>query len=341
MPLLPLMVLVASLSACSLVDADLSRCDTDYNIDYELRLVTNMTTELQARLSSDIEMSPTATALRDELKDIFSDHAHDVDLSFYDVKEDSARIHHEQHIMDATQSSYTLYIPVRRYMHVAVANINDNHEVFLEEDELCHKARLVQPRRDTVESHHTGIFTARLPMDIRQGVDQQFDVRLYMANCASALVLDTLGLRFKDIRVFASGFATGLNLADSTYRFDNTPVVRASQVEVDSEGAPLCFTTVTFPSRDVEDTKVIIETEDPFMSETAENPLWRYRVYFTLDDGSVTETILGVNLPLRAGQFKVIRARALPDGSVVPMDSYVGASVTLKWNERPGWEIEF
>ena len=333
-------LLLIVLSACSLIDADMSHCDTDYNIDYELRLVTNMTTELKTELSSEIAMSPTATAIHDQLKDIFSDHAHDVDLSFYDVKEDSARIHHEQHIMDATQSSYTLYIPIRKYMHVAVANIDDNHEVFLEEDEFCHTARLVQPKRDTVDSHHTGIFTARLPMDIKEGVDQQFDVRLYMANCASALVLDTLGSQIKDIRVYASGFATGFNLADSTYRFDASPIVKARRVPVEGEGAPLCFSTVTFPSRDVTDTKVVIETEDPFVSEAAETPLWQYRVYILLADGSITETILGIRLPLRAGQLKVIRVRVMPDGSAMSLDHYVGVSVTLKWNEGASWDLE-
>ena len=335
-----LLALTAGLSACSLIDEDLRHCGTDYNIDYELRLVTNMTTELQTQLSSDIEMSATAMALQNHLQGIFSDHAHDVNLSFYDVKDDSTRIHHERHIMDATQSSYTLYIPIRKYMHVAIANIEDNNEVFLKEDERCHTARLEQPVRDTVDSQTTGVFTARLPMDIKQGVDQQFDVRLYMANCASALILDTLGGHFKDVRVYASGFATGLNLADSTYRFEYTPVVRSRQVAVAGDEAPLCFTTVTFPSKDVEDTRSIIETDDPFVSETADHPLWRYRVYATLSDGSVTETILGVKLPLRAGQFKLIQAKVQPDGSVTPREPYVGASVTLNWIEGTSWDVE-
>ena len=55
-------------------------------------------------------------------------------------------------------------------------------------------------------------------MDIQDGVDQQFDVKLYMVNSASSLVLDTLGSHIKDIQVFASGFANSFDLADSTYR---------------------------------------------------------------------------------------------------------------------------
>ena len=204
-----LMALSALLfTGCVLVDQDMSDCETDYTLDYELRLVTNMTTELQTQLSMAADVN-VSSALQKYMSGIFTDYAHDVNLSFYDVYGDSTRLHNERHIMDANQSSYTLFIPVRKYMHIAIANIEDNHEVGLEKDEICHTSRLFQPIRDTVESHSTGVFTARLPMDIKEGEDQQFDVKLYMANCATALVLDTLGSHIKDIDVYATGFATG------------------------------------------------------------------------------------------------------------------------------------
>ena len=38
-------------AACSLIDEDMRDCETDTRLDYELRLVTNMTTELQTQLS--------------------------------------------------------------------------------------------------------------------------------------------------------------------------------------------------------------------------------------------------------------------------------------------------
>lgn len=334
-----LILLAVAFTGCSLVDEDMRDCETDYTLDYELRLVTNMTTELQTQLGLVTDVN-VASAIKTYLKDVFTDHAHDVDLGFYDVVADSVLLHRENHVMDANQSSYTLYIPVRRYMHVATANVEQNPLLSLDGTEKCHTLRAVQQVRDTITSHKTGFFTARLPMDIKEGVDQQFDVRLYMANCASALVLDTLGSQIKDIRVYASGFATGFNLADSTYRFDASPIVKARRVPVEGENAPLCFSTVTFPSRDVTDTKVVIETEDPFVSEAAETPLWQYRVYILLADGTITETILGVRLPLRAGQLKVIRVRVMPDGSAMSLDHYVGVSVTLKWNEGASWELE-
>lgn len=327
-------------TGCVLVDQDMSDCETDYTIDYELRLVTNMTTELQTQLSMAADVNVSA-ALNQYMSGIFTDYAHDVNLSFYDVYGDSLRLHNERHIMDANQSSYTLFIPVRKYMHVAIANIEDNHEVGLEADELCHTSRLVQPVRDTVESHPTGIFTARLPMDIKDGEDQQFDVKLYMANCASALVLDTLGSHIKDIKVYASGFATGFSLADSTYRYDYTPIVKANKVAVDGPDSPLCFTTVTFPSKDVPSSKVTIESPDDFITDASESTLWRFKVYSTLDDGTVTETILGVKLPLRAGQLKIVKGTILGDGSCMPTAPWVGSIVTLDWIEQPGWEVDF
>lgn len=335
------LVLVAAVSTgCMLVDANMRNCETDYTLNYELRLVTNMTTELQTQLSMAADVN-VAASLRTYMGAIFTDYAHDVDLSFYDVYGDSLNLHNERHIMDATQSSYTLFIPVRKYMHIAIANIDNNGEVGVEEEDRCHRSHLVQAVRDTVDSHITGIFTARLPMDIKEGEDQQFNVMLYMANCASALVLDTLGSHIKDIKVYASGFATGFNLADSTYRFGYTPIVRANKIPVEGAGAPLCYTIVTFPSRDVPGTKTTIESEDAFASETAEKPLWRYRVYCTLGDGTVTETILGVKLPLQAGQLKVIKGTIIENGACVPRPPYVGALVTLDWIEQPGWEVDF
>jgi len=326
--------------SCSLIDEDMSDCGKDYTLDYELRLVTNMTTEIKTELSLDTEIS-VAKALEAYLGEIFTDFAHDVDLSFYDVEGDSVSLHHEKHVMDASQSSYTLYIPVREYMHVAVANVEKNGDVALEKDEKCHTSALTQFDQDTIASHRTGLYSARLPMDIREGKDQEFDVKLYMANCASALVLDTLGSGIRDIKVFASGFATSFSLADSTYRFAHSPIVKADKVPVqDDPDAMLCFAAVTFPSQDVKGTKVRIDTDDEDVTVEAEEALWNFRVYTLLSDGSVTETIMGVKVPLRPGRLKVVKGIILDDGSCVSCVPYVGASVTLQWNEMPEWNVD-
>lgn len=330
---------VAALTGCGLVDEDLGDCETEYKLDYELRLVTNLTTEFQTELSmaADLEV---AAALRSYLKEVFTDYAHDVDLSFYDVVRDEAaadslRLHHERHIMDANQSSFTLFLPVRKYMHLAVANLEKSGAVYLENDAVCHGSRLQQDIRDTVGCHKTGLFTARLPMDIQEGRDQNFDVRLYMANCASALVIDTVGSHLRDVRVFASGFANAFHICDSTYRFQYSPVVRPDPVPLDVPGR-LCYATVTFPSRDVHDTRTIIDSEDPSVSELAEGSLWRYVVYVTMPDGTVTASVLGVFRPLRPGHFRIIKVKVLENGAVQTGDPAVAVSVTLDWT--PGQE---
>lgn len=331
--------LLPVLSGCSLVAEDMSDCETDYHINYELRLVTNMTTELQTQLSmsTDVEV---ASALETYLKDVFTDYAHDVDLSFYDVYGDSLRLHHENHIMNATQSSYSLYIPVREYMHVAVANISETPQLQLLEDEKCHTAILQQVVQDTIDTYKRGVFTARLPMAIQEGEDQQFDVKLYTTSCAHALVLDTLGSHIKDMKVFASGFATGFSLADSTFRYSYTPVVRADKVPVgNTPGEPLCYAAVTFPSRNVPETKEIINT-DGFVTDVASESIWRYIIYTTLSDGTVTETILGVRIPVLPGQLKIIKCTVTDDGAVNPQAPWVGAMITLDWSNGASWEVE-
>ena len=318
---------------CSLVDENLSDCETDYKINYELRLITNMTTELNTQLetniSTEVDVS-AAAALRNYLSNIFTDYAHDVDLSFYDVVEDSVRLHHEAHIMDANQSSYTLYIPVHRYMHTAVANVVENDLVTLQEDQKCHTAVLHQEIADTIGTHKTGLFTARLPMDVLEGIDQTFDVSLYMANCATAIVVDTVGSGIKDLKVHMTGFATDYNICDSTYRFKYTPIVKTDKLELSTPGG-MVFASVNYPSRDTRPTKIVIETTDPFLSQDATNALWQIRTYSTLKDGTVTETKLSVSKPLRAGQLKVFKVKALNNGAVQPDDPDVGVSFALDW----------
>ena len=327
----------ALLMACSLVDEDLSVCTSENRLDYELRLVTNMTTELQTELSMAADLSISA-ALRTSLSDVFTDFAHDVDLSFYDVDGYMARAHHEAQIMDASQTSYSLYIPVRRYMHLAVANLMNSGCVSLAGDESAKTAMLVQEKADTLNPQTSGIFTARLLMDIKEGISQRFDVHLYMANCGSALVIDTLGCGLKDLKVYTSGYATGFHLSDSTYVFDSNPVIRTRKIELTEEenNSQVCFSPVNFPSREAPDSKTVIITEDPFISDYSDVELWNYEVYSTLKDGSITANHLSLHKPLRPGQFQIIKGRMYSDGTVTTTDASISVSVMLDWS--PGME---
>ena len=339
-----IVLLAAAFTGCSLVDEDLSDCGTDYNLDYTLTLVTNVSTEISTELettvSTELELS-AALAIREYLKNVFTDYAHDVDLSFYDTENNQERLSHDQHVMDASEKSYTLHLPMREYMHLAAANLVDNTVVELTDDERCPTSKLatISTGKDTIDSHTTGLFTARQPMKLIEGVSQTFHVHLFMANCAEALVIEPRGHTFKDIKVFTTGFATQFNINDSTYSFsEKSPIVRT--VKVDSESDDLCFYSVNFPSREAEGMRTVIETEEPFEETESDQVFWQFRVYITLEDDTITETILSVREPQRAGQFRIIKGYLGDSGDVKTNNPTVGVSVTLDWNDGGTHDVD-
>lgn len=326
-------------TGCCLVDEDFSECPDELFVDYEMHLITNVQTEISTVLGSDADV-PAADALRNHLKDIFWDQAHDIDFSFYDAGSPMPVLEHFSDIIDASSASYTFHFPARDYMHLAIANILDNAQVNLLGGDYCQTSRLLQNagtgNPEVSAPHTTGIFTARLPMDIQENVNQTFKVKLYMANCATALVVDNTAEgtpEIRDFKAFTTGFANSFNIADSTYVFDSQTLIKADRIPVEGNAESL-YATVQFPSRDPNPrSKVVIETTDPFISDDAQDVLWEWIVYVTLPDGSVTESRLGLSQPLRAGQLKIIRARIDQDGTLSTDDTSVGVSVTLDWNQ--------
>lgn len=332
------------LSGCnSLVDEDMSDCGEDLTLDYELQLVTNMRTEIKTVLDLQADLQ-VATVLEEHLGEVFTDFAHDVDLSFYDTEGDMARLEHLGVVMDASQSSYSLFIPARPYTHTCVANLEADPHITLEDAGQCRTARLVQHPavKDTVDAHLAGIFTARERMDILEGVDQHFDVNLYMVNAATALVLDMADAPdVKDLKVFLRGFADGFMLADSTYTFDSDPVVRTKLLPAEAGSTERCYVSTHFPSRDVDPaTRVVVDIEDPEGGKTSGEPLWHWEVYATLRDGSVTKSTLNVYSPLHAAQLKAVKGTVHANGSTSTEDPLVGASVALDWEPGKEHDIE-
>lgn len=311
---------------CTLVDEDMRDCYDESKLEYELKLVTNMTTEIKTQLYLESEKD-VAQALETYLSDVFTDTAKDLDLSFYDVTGDSARLYHESLKMDANQLSHTLSIPIRDYMHTVLANLDSDMQVINEE--RCHRAKIVRQVSDTIPTLKTGTFSARLPMQMKENVDQEFEVNLYMVNSAAAFVVDTTGSGIKDIKVFMSGFATEFSVCDSIYHYDSSPIVRTDKI-MHSGADPLCFVSVIFPSKDTQESKA-----------STEAPLWQIRTYVTLRDGSITETILGFSEPLNAAQLKIVKGKAFDNGSVSPKDASVSVIVTLNWEPGLSGEIVF
>ena len=339
-------VFATVLTACSVIDENLDDCGEEIVTNYDLRLLTNVNIELQTVLDQQSEAS-LIKALREYLAPIFTDKAHDVDLSFYDTQDDSVSLYRDRHIMDANQQSYTLYLPRRDYMHIAVANVEDNRMAHLDGIQNCHTSRLSQVHSDTVASHKTGLFTARQMIRMKKDVSQDINVHLYMANCAAALILDTSESSASSLSVVSTGFASRFNLADSIYVFDDVPpVVVPERIESGIAGME-CLCAVNFPSRMPASTqrtpaasRMVIETEDPSVGQNSDHALWMFRVYVTQPDGKVTLTELGVHQPLQAGQLKIIRAKLRDQGIVAPEDQEVSVSVTLDWKEGNQHQVD-
>ena len=342
-----LMIGALALSSCSTIDDDLSDCSNGYKLDYELRLVTNMTTELQTQLTAQTDIS-LAASLTTYLSNIFTDNAKDVNLSFYDTQGDSTRLHHDRHVMNASEHSYTLYIPRQKYMHLAVANVEDDPVVHLENGDNCHDAMLKQIDGDTIDSHNTGIFTARLLMEMIEGVDQIFNVKLYMANCSAVLVVDPNGHDISDMRVFTTGFATAFHIADSVYEYATpSPMIRTKRLAPDENGC-IGFCSVNFPSREpsattpapAATTRTVIETTEPFIAQPGEEALWEFHVFVPQPDGTITKSVLGIKEPLRAGQLKVIKCKLNSNGGVETTGQTVAVNITLNWNDGGQYKPE-
>ena len=90
---------------------------------------------------------------------------------------------------------------------------------------------------------------------------------------------------------------------------------------------------MNFPSRDAAPSSARRRAET--------NPsLWQFKVYLTKPDGKVTETILDIEEPLKAGDLKIIKGSLDSEGAVRPYDTTIGVSVTLDWNEGGDYEWE-
>ena len=280
------------------------------------------------KLSLDIE-KPIADALKTWSDTIFSGHAHDLDMNFYSLDGTNELKHHFEEIIDASQKSYTLTIPRQDYLHLAVVNIMDNKNVTMMGKQYSNLMHVEQRSMDTLPSHPTAIYTARLPMHMSDSVDQSFDVNLYMISCAVALVITQPITPIPPIRVVLGGTATGFDVRDSVFTFSHPSLIRPERV------MDRCYAMVALPSRDTVSSGMM-----PIKRQTASTALWELKTYVTLPDGKVTETILSADTPLKAGTLEVVKVQLNDDGSLTPIQTtHIGASVTLDWKEGGTHEV--
>ena len=354
--------LTLSVTGCGLIDEALEICREEFSLRYRLRLILNLRSEIDDQLDDERDL-PIRLALEDHLKNIFAEFAHDVDLSFYDVDAQGQRLEHRSAIMDAGQATYEIELPPADYRHLALANLMGNQEVKLEEEALRDSARLVQVAGLSLPSHETGLFTARQPITVHRNEDRTFEVNLYMANDAGALVVHRDSCDYQAIRADLLDLADRFRITDSLYSYGSDAVIEADLVDVepfvaiarqqqggtkageaDSTGTPewkktpalLCG--VGFPSRD-----------QSIPTATVPGTVWRMALYVTLRDGSVTQSVIAIDKPLQAGSVVVIRGWLRADGSFVPgpppgpgpeppEDHVVGVSVMLDWQQGMHFE---
>ncbi|MCR4918332.1 MAG: FimB/Mfa2 family fimbrial subunit [Prevotella sp.] len=314
-----------ALCSCSYIDEDLTDCGTDMDLTYSLSLTTNIVTELQTELTTTTEVA-LGQRLQQQLANVFRRYANDVDLSFY--TNDSLRAHHEQHTMNAGEASYTLYLPVNDYHHLALANIAMEQQVDYVADSHVATAMLLQHAADTLRQHTAGLFTARKEVNISD-TTRHFDVRLYMANCACALVLRaTQPERVRQIDTYVTGVANAFSLSDSTYHFTHNPIIRTEQLDIgDLTDSLFCQYTVCFPSHDA--LPAAARATGDVTDDDA--GLWQIHCYVTLPDGSVTRNVLNIGRALRAGNLNIVKAVINTDGTLKTVSPQVGVSVTLDW----------
>lgn len=345
-----MMALCISLQGCSLIDDDLSVCGTDYEIRLEMQLVTNLDLELETVLSAETDIY-TRTILHDYFSHIFTDHAHDINIGFFSTTTDEL-VYSIHDTIDATQSTYTFYLPKDDYYAIALANLDGNGVATLTDGDNSRMARLVTPNQDTLSTQETGIFVVSREVTVIDTADQKIDLTLHMASSAFALVIDTGNVPVKSIRAILCNTADGLMLHDSLYMHDHPRTVRMERVEP-AESSQVSKLRVckfvndgTLRAYNVEDTLThylmfgcasFPSPDDP----DAYGNYYEAKVYVTLPDNTVTETVLTLREPLQAAQLKIVKLQLQMDGEVVPMGSpEVGASVTLDWKDGGEHNIE-
>lgn len=324
-------------AACALIDDDLSVCGEELVVTYQVELHTELALELRTELTTEVEI-PVRNALEQWLSPIFSDKAKDIDLRFYSWGTDELR-YSVSEVINANQKSYTIVLPQEKYMHLAVANIEDNHGMYLRGDDHSATAQIRVNEGAEIESLNTGVFTARLPMSITDSV-RTFDVHLYMATAVVALVIDTTACdSLVSLSGRMNGGACGLSVYDSIFDHSSSRAFTLEEVRVNApSAAPVrkgileggedngahfaCYATVGMPTRD--DTS------------------WTVDFTSTLSGNRHTKTTLTIDKSLEAGTLRIIKLKMGPSGELDPSDTNpeMGVTITLDWKDGGSHDVE-
>ena len=315
---------VLTLLPTSCIDEDNEDCGTDYNLTYDHRLITNMDDEIRKELVTADE-GELGKRLREIITaDVYREFGRDLDLSFYT---NQARSYQQTMSMNADQASYNFYLPVGQYDHLAISNVAAESNISLTGDTSLGNVKLQQITADTIDSYKVGVYTARKDL-FEKGLKQSHYIPLYTTTDGAALVLDPQGVETKSIKTYLTDLADGFQVADSVFTFNSNPIVRCIDM-ADTGSSLICHYGIGMPSRDVP----LTGTRTPY-SSAWEGSYWEMRVYVTLPNGSITENLLYIKVPLKAGNLEIIKGKLRSDGSIVVENQEVSVSVNLEW--QPG-----
>ena len=349
------------MQSCSMIDDDLSVCGTDFELALQMQLITNLDLELETVLSAQTDIH-TRAILHDYFSDVFTDHAHDISINFYNTENDEL-VYSIHDTIDANQSTYTFYLPKNDYHAIALANLDGNGVVSIRDSANSRMARLVTQGRDTLPTQKTGLFAVSRDVTVIDTADQKIDLTLHMANSAVALAIDTGNVHVLDMWAILCNTADGLALRDSLYTFSHPKTIlmekvyggKPSKAKRQKPGQLTNGQLIDdleieqFSQTESEAVEARVGTQEsdtiyhrifgcvafPSPDESdGYGTYYQVKVYVMKTDDTITETVLSVRESLPAGHLKVLKLQLQDDGQVVPLGSpEVGASVTLDWKE--------
>ena len=144
----------------------------------------------------------------------------------------------------------------------------------------------------------------------------------------------------QELAVRLEGLADSFNISDSTFVFSGKDNV-ATDLLLTQDGKTRCYASVHFPSPNLPGSKVIIDDGGGLDGNLSNNPLWKWKVYSKMPDGTIVESLLNIYTPLLAGHIKVLKAKVMDNGVVYADDFGVGVSVTLDWKNGGDFPVYF
>ena len=322
------MALMLTAGGCR-INEDLSVCDR-LDIAYRVQIVTTITTTIHSELNNTIAEQRVGALLQEAFDSIFRDYAQDLDMLFY--QKNGFLYQHEQTMMNATNRTFQLKVPADDYDHVAVANVENEPTLQLTDDTDPATFAIHQQQSNIVESHSTGIYTARKEiLKDQPDEDGEYRVSLYLVNAAVAVVIDTQGFSVDSVDMWVQGMATDFAVMDSVYSFQQAEQqTHARRLVNDTE--LLCNYVVCMPSqipsaRATNRAGELVEDNRQMLSDEV---LWNVDLRIQMANGTVATTRLGMYRALLPGYLMVVKLHLNADGTVsLPVTA--GASVAIDW----------